>query len=197
MAKNKKFKLSFIIIIALLIFIFIFLFFRQNKITPPTPPLLPAPPAAEISISTDKKIYSSGETINIIIKNGLEENIFYYPGGDRVWEIEYLEKSEWKKFGYGGREGFQLTDERLGDSCYIALYEQVPPMALGTGLKISTAWDQKICPFKEGGFSEASVVRRIESGEYRLAFQFSFNLHDNAQLLFEPEIIYSDSFIIK
>ncbi|MFH0892182.1 MAG: hypothetical protein V1867_05370 [Candidatus Falkowbacteria bacterium] len=197
MANKKKFKLSAVIIIALVIFLIIFLFFRQNKITPPAPPILPAPPAAEISISTDKKIYGSGETINIIIKNGLEENVFYSPDGDRVWEMEYLEKSEWKKLGYGGHEGFQLTDEPLNNECYIALYEQVPPVALKTGAKINAAWDQKICPFNAGGFSEASVVRYIEGGEYRFAFQYGYSLYDNDMLIFEPEIIYSESFIIK
>lgn len=196
MTKKKIFTLSVVVIVALGIFVFIFLFFRLNKIAPPAPPALPAKPAAGIIISTDKKNYSAGETIIILIENNLEKNIFYSSGGDRVWEIEYLADGEWKKFAYDGREGFQLTGEHLGNDCYIALYEQVPPEALKSQSKISSAWDQKICPFGKDGFSEASVVRNIESGEYRLAFQFGFSLHDNDQLLFEPETIYSDTFII-
>lgn len=166
----------------------------SKNITPSTPGPQSLP---EVSISTDKNEYHKGETLNISVKNGLDELILYYNNGDRFWNIEYLEDGMWKKFGYEGRQGFQLADGDIGDTCYIAQYELMPPEELEPKKELTSRWNQKICPFETGDVRDAKVVRYIESGKYRFAFYYGFEVMDNLPYrISEPITAYSNPFTI-
>ena len=198
MMTNKKLItiiLSAIIVIGIIL---ISLYVSRPKQITSTPsyPNIEAKP--EVTISTDKNEYTKGEIIDIVVKNGLEKDILYTPGGGRIWGIEYYEGNEWKKFGYEGRAGFQLTDENIGKNCYIALYERGLPITLNLRSGLSANWNQKICPFEKESPSKPSIVRNIESGKYRLVFNYGFEISDDDPFrVSEFKTAYSNAFIIK
>lgn len=163
---------------------------RRNNLIQTTTP--------EVTISTDRNDYDKGEILNIIVKNGLDKSILYSSSGDRFWDIEYFENGIWKKFGYEGREGFQLANENIGDTCYIVLYERMPPTELKSQSSISSQWNQKICFLGTGNPAEPRIVRYIESGKYRLVFNYGFEISENDPFrLSEIKTIYSNTFTIK
>ncbi|MCK5698600.1 MAG: hypothetical protein KAH93_02045 [Candidatus Aenigmarchaeota archaeon] len=192
---NKK--LIILSIVVLMVIGIIMISFYNSKLNQIAPSTLDIKTKSEVTISTNKNDYNIGENINLIVDNGLEKTIFYSPAGDQFWGIEYFEDGIWKKFGYDGRKGFQLTDKIIGDNCYIAQYEQVLPMKLKSKSNLTTNWNQRICPFGTENPTNPRIVRYIESGKYRLTFRFGFELYDNDQLILEPKIVYSNTFTIK
>ncbi|MFH1781802.1 MAG: hypothetical protein ABH835_04280, partial [Patescibacteria group bacterium] len=153
---------------------------------------------SEITISTDKDQYSKGEIINIIVKNGLDKSVLYSSGGDRFWGIEYFNDNEWIDPGFEEDGGFQLTEENLGDDCYIALYEGMPPVKLESQSNISSQWNQKICPFGSESPAEPRTVKYIGSGKYRLVFNYGFEISENDPYrISDFQKIYSNIFIIE
>lgn len=146
-----------------------------------------------IHIVTDKSRYNSGEQIKIIVKNE-GEKIYYYPGGDRFWGLEYYINGAWQKFGRGDRPGFQLTEALPGDECYIAMYELVLPASLATGANISDNWEQIICPYPDK-FSLPSQAEFIGPGSYRLVFNYSFELDQSGNRMNNIETVYSQAFV--
>lgn len=150
------------------------------------------------TISTDKNNYNKGEIIKIFVKNGLDEPILYSGGGDRFWGIENYKNDEWINAAYEESGGFQLTDENIGDNCYILLYERTAPSELSPNSLVSSEWNQKICPFGRGGPTEAKTVRYIESGTYRLVFNYGLELSvDDPYRISDFKKIYSNTFVVK
>lgn len=115
----------------------------------------------DVSIATDKMEYKQGETVNIIVNNGLDKPILYYGGGDRFWGIEYFKDDKWINPDYEESGGFQLTEKNIGDACYIALYERSFPEKLALQSNITAQWNQKICPFGIEGPDKPKIVRYI------------------------------------
>lgn len=149
-------------------------------------------------ISVDKTAYDEGEIIKIVVNNNLDTPILYYSGGDRFWGIEYLKDGEWIDPSYEEGGGFQLTDENIGSACYVALYERMPPIELKSGDNISHQWNQKICPFGTASPTESRIVSYIESGQYRLTFNYGFEISDDDPYrLSDFKTVYSDSFTIR
>ena len=141
-----------------------------------------------VVISTDKAEYGKGEIIEITVENNLKIPIFYSSLGDRFWGITPF------KDGF-----FQLTDGDMGEDCHMRFYERMPPVEVGSGPSISTQWDQKICFFEEfEPFYKPGIVKYIESGQYRIVFDYSLELSDEDPFkLLELKSAYSNSFIIK
>jgi hypothetical protein len=191
-----KYKQVIIFIIILITIGLITLFFLNSKPNQAPPSTLNSQNKSIVTIDTNENSYNKGEDINIRIRNGLKQDIFYYPGGDRFWNIEYYENEKWNRFGYEGREGFQISDKEVGNECYIALYEQVLPETLESGDELVTNCNQVICPFGEE-YSKPSIVQRIEKGNYRLSFSYGFELNEYGDFIIEPKIIYSNIFTIE
>ena len=196
MIKNKK---TFIMSVTAIIVIGIAIFLSYiSKPDQTIPPILTLKTVPEVIISTDKNDYKSGESISIVVENELNKQILYNPGGDRSWGIEYYEGGEWKKYGYEGRKGFQLTNENIGDNCYIALYELSYPIELQPQSDLKFQWNQKICPFGTEGPDKPKIVRYIESGKYRATFSYGFEVSDDDRLrILDPRTIYSNIFTIE
>lgn len=152
---------------------------------------------SEVTIFTDKNQYSEGETIDIVVRNGLDESIIYSNHGERYWGIEYFKNNEWINPVYEESGGFQLTEESLGSDCYISLYERMPPLELETQSNISSQWNQKICPFEKADSSNPKIVKYIDSGKYRLIFYYGFVISDNDPYkILDSQKIYSNVFTI-
>lgn len=150
-----------------------------------------------VTIETDKTEYMQGETIYIAVKNGLNVPILYY-GGERLWGIEYFENNTWKNRDYEKGGGFQLAGGNINDSCYIRLYERMPPDKMDANNTISLTWNQKICPYGEGDPSEANFVSYIGRGRYRLMFYYGFGASSNDSFKIANIItVYSNEFTIK
>lgn len=185
--------LSAIIVIGIIVMAFYIS--KPKQVTPSIPNTKTTP---EVTISTDKNDYSKGEIINIVVKNGLDKSILYIGGGDRFWGIEYFKDDKWINPAYEEGGGFQLTEKNMGDNCYIAFYERVSPSELIPRSIISSQWNQKICPFGIEGPAEAKTVRYIESGKYRLIFDYGFEISDDDPFeLSEFKMVYSNTFTIK
>jgi len=195
MTKNKIILTSAITIIIIgLILISLYISKPKNSISS-TPD---AQNISELIISTDKNQYNEGEIIDIVAKNGLDKSILYSSGGDRFWGIEYFKDNEWIDPNYQEGGGFQLTEANVGDVCYIALYEIMPPIRLESQSSISSQWNQKICPFGTENPGEPRTVKYIESGKYRLVFNYGFEiLEDDPYRISDFQKIYSNIFIIK
>jgi hypothetical protein len=147
-----------------------------------------------VAIFTDKTEYDKGEAINITIKNGSADPIFYFGYGDRLWGIEYLKDGEWVD-----HEWFQAAREGdVGGDCYVTFYERMEPVELAAGLDLSRQWDQKICPDSEESPDKPRTVKYIESGKYRLAFVYGPGVDStDPYKILDYKTVYSDSFIIK
>jgi len=195
MTNKKVFVVLIIAIITLGIFMFIFSISKPNQIIPLTPTTKTIP---EVTISTDKNDYNEGEIINIIVNNGLDKSILYSSGGDRFWGIEYFKDDKWINPVYEESGGFQLTEENIGDNCYIALYERTVPSKLVPQSSITSQWNQKICPFGTEGPAEAKTVRYIESSKYRLVFSYGFEISDDDPFrISDFKKVYSNIFTIE
>lgn len=152
---------------------------------------------SDLTISTDKIDYNEGEIINIVVKNELDKPILYYNGADKFWGIEYLKESNWINPAYEKGGGFQLTEEGIGDDCYILLYERGYPLELKSQSSISSQWNQKICPFGTGSPAEPRAIKYIGSGEYRLVFNYGFEISDDDPFrILDYKTIYSNNFNI-
>lgn len=195
MTNKKVFTIFIIAIIILGILVLILSISKPKQTTPLTPDIKTTP---DVTISTDKNDYNEGEVINIVVKNGLDKSILYSSGGDRFWGIEYFKDDKWINPAYEKGGGFQLTKENIGDNCYIALYEIMPPSELIPQSTISSQWNQKICPFGTEGPAKAKTVRYIESGTYRLIFNYGFEiLDDDPYRISDFKKIYSNTFVIE
>ena len=193
MTNKKVFTIAIITIITLVILVFMFPISKQT--TPSTQDIKNTP---DVTISTDKNDYNKGEIINIIVKNGLDKPILYSSGGDKFWGIEYFKDDMWINPAYEEDGGFQLTEENIGDNCYIALYERMPLSKLIPQSSRSSQWNQIICSFGTEGPSETKTARYIESGTYKLIFNYGFEISDeDPYRISDSKKIYSNTFIIK
>jgi hypothetical protein len=152
----------------------------------------------EVVVSTDKTIYEQGETIKIVVNNGLDKSILYSGWGGRFWNVEYFKDGKWINPAHEENGGFQLTEENVGDTCNIALYERANPEELTSQSNLTTEWNQKICPFTENPYIYKSIARYIESGKYRFVFYYGFETDSKDEFgISEPKIVYSNEFTIK
>lgn len=149
----------------------------------------------EITISTDKTEYEQGEEIKIAVNNGLDKSILYSGWGCRFWDIEYYKNGNW----INPNDGFQLTEENIGNYCLIVLYERTSPEEeLLSQVNLTTEWNQKICPFETEDPDRLKIVRYIESGKYRLVFSYGFEIDSNDEFrISESKKVYSNEFTIK
>lgn len=147
-----------------------------------------------VMISADKTEYDKGEAMNITIKNGSADPIFYFGYGDRLWGIEYFKDGEWID-----HEWFQAAREGdAGNDCYVTFYERMEPVELAAGSDLSRQWNQKICPDSEEAPEKPRTIRYIESGQYRLTFVYGSGADkEDPYNLLDYKTVYSDSFIIK
>ncbi|MCD4693983.1 hypothetical protein K8R62_01355 [bacterium] len=148
----------------------------------------------EVIISTDKNEYSQGENMKITIENNLDREIYHNNGGDRYWDIQKFENGEWQWLAIGN--SFQISNQNSGDSCYIALFEGVEPIALEPKLSTQKEWNQIICPYEPGS---PSIAEYIGVGEFRFKFNYGFKVseQDPYAVSSPQKIIYSITFIIK
>jgi|GEM_PF-3751376 len=211
---NKKIKKTktFIIISCMIIVIFGILTLSilwSNKIYPFT---LDKSKMTNVIINTNKTEYDKDEIIKIDIENKSGISIYYDFGGSwSPWYLEYLNNGEWIVGpGYNDGEKYVQTGyydgvRNTGDSCGIALGNPSLPNKLKSNEKISDSWDQKFCSYITteyyGSGMPPAVIGSIESGTYRLTFDYGFK-----SSIFEPssssdltnnQIIYSNSFKIK
>lgn len=151
-----------------------------------------------VIISTDKTEYDKGGIIKIVVRNQFDTSVLYFSGGDRFWGIEYFKDNKWVNPAYEKGGGFQLTEKNVGESCYVALYERMPPVELKSGSTLSGQWNQKICPFGTTGPDEPKTVKYIEKGQYRIVFIYGFKVSsDDPYRLSDFQTVYSNSFTIK
>lgn len=154
--------------------------------------------SSDVVVSTDKTEYNKGEIIKVTIKNNLATSILYSKDGDRFWDVEYFENGEWTNSDHaaiGG--GFQLTEEDVGEDCYILFYERGFPVELKPGETLSDQWNQKICPYKSSPY-KPSTVTLAKSGQYRFTFTYGFEISsDDPFRISDPKIVYSNSFTIR
>jgi len=151
-----------------------------------------------VIISTDKTEYNKVEIIKIVVCNQFDTSVLYCSGGDRFWDIEYFKDNKWMHPAYEKGGGFQLTEKNVGESCYVALYERMPPVELKSGSTLSGQWNQKICPFGTTGPDEPKTVKYIEKGQYRIVFIYGFTVSsDDPYRLSDFQTVYSNSFTIK
>ena len=156
------------------------------------------PNSSSVIISIDKTKYDKGENIKIVVNNKLDTPILYSSGGDKFWGIEYFKEGKWINPAYEEGGSFQLTEDNIGDTCHIKLYERMPPTELKSEAALSSQWDQKICPFGTTSPAEPKIVRYIKGGQYRFIFQYGFEISDDdPYILSNFKTVYSDSFTIK
>lgn len=195
MTKNKIILTSVIIIIAISLVVISLYISKPTNSIPSTPN---TQNKSEITIFTDKNQYTEGEIIDIVVKNELDKSILYSNGGDKFWGVEYFKDNEWIDPGFEEDGGFQLTEENLGDNCYIALYERISPIKLELQSNISSQWNQKICPFGTESPAEPRTVKYIGSGKYRLVFNYGFEISENdPYTISDFQKIYSNIFTIE
>lgn len=193
--KNKIILTSVIIIIAISLVVISLYISKPTNSIPSTPN---TQNKSEITIFTDKNQYTEGEIIDIVVKNELDKSILYSNGGDKFWGVEYFKDNEWIDPGFEEDGGFQLTEENLGDNCYIALYERISPIKLELQSNISSQWNQKICPFGTESPAEPRTVKYIGSGKYRLVFNYGFEISENdPYTISDFQKIYSNIFTIE
>lgn len=196
MTSNKK-----LIIIILLGIVIIGIGLLISYISRPkqiVPPISDKSNKSGVIISTDKTECNKGEIIKIVVNNKLNTPILYYSGGGRFWGIEYFKDDKWTDPSYKEGGGFQLTEEKIGDTCNIAFYERMPPTELKSESSLSSQWSQKICPFGTTGPAEPRIVRYIESGQYRLTFIYGFEISsEDPYKIKDQKTIYSNEFTIK
>lgn len=196
MMSNKK--LIFIILLGIIIIGIGLLIFNISRPKQITPPISNNSNNSGVIISTDKTEYNKGEIIKIVVNNKLDTSVLYSSGGDRFWSIEYFKDGKWIDPGYEEGGGFQLTEKNVGETCYIALYERMPPVELKSGSNLSGQWNQKICPFGTASPADPRIVRYIERGQYRLTFIYGFEISsDDPYRLSDFQTVYSNSFTIK
>lgn len=142
------------------------------------------PESSGVTISTDRAKYEQGENITIRARNDLDVPILY-SDSIRFWGIERFEDGKWKKVR------FQLTEKGINESCYIALYERLPPAEMKSNSTLSQKWNQRICPY------EGSTVEYIGTGRYRFTFYYGFERSsESAYKISNPRKIHSNEFII-
>jgi|GEM_PF-1452564 len=170
-----------------------------NDTEPATQPTTPNSFDEDIvAISIDKTEYSKDEIIKIVVSNNLDKPILYFGDGDRFWGIEYFKNGKWVNAGYEEGGGFQLTDEKIGDVCYIVFYERSLPVELKSGSSLSNQWNQKICPFGILNPVDPKAVKYIGNGQYRLTFIYGFEVSsDDPYKLSNFQTVYSNIFTIK
>ena len=150
--------------------------------------------SSEVTISADKRVYSQGEVMRITARTN-KPGILYYGGGDRFWDVEYLESGVWKLLGLE-LKGFQLTNKELGDACYLLAYERASPVVLNSS--ITAEWNQKVCPFGDGDFDQPRDVEYIKRGKYRLSFNYGLKVDEqDPYKIKDYETTYSDVIEIK
>ncbi len=196
-AKNKKTAFIALLVISVVgVALLAFFASKPKQTTPSTPNIMISPEG--VTISTDKNVYSKGEIINIAVKNGLGRSIWYYGGADRVWGIEYFQDGRWVNPVYEESGGFQLTEKKVGDACYVVLYERMHPSELKPNAALTGQWNQKICPFEPRNPSEPRTVRYMASGKYRLTFHYGLGISDSDPLqITEAKTAHSSAFTIK
>jgi len=151
-----------------------------------------------VVISTDRTEYAKGEIIKVIVTNKLNTSVFYSTAGDRFWGIEYFKNNKWVNPAYERDGNFQLTKKDIGETCYIALYERMPPVELKSGSALQGQWNQKVCPFGANPPTEERTVKYIENGQYRIIFIYGLEVsHDDPYQLSKFQTISSNNFTIK
>lgn len=152
----------------------------------------------EVIIKTDKTEYVQGEIIKIIVSNRLDKSILHSNIGNRFWDIEYFKNDRWINQKNEEDGGFHLVDKNIGDTCSAILFERIFPVEILSQSNLIASWNQKICPFKVEELNRINYVKYIESGKYRLVFNYSFEVSDdNPFLILDPKIVYSNEFEIK
>jgi len=150
----------------------------------------------EVTITTDKKKYSIGEEISIMIKNNSNSIIYYDSLGDRKWGLEYLKEGEWVVLN-----NFQLTNQKIGAKCSLLLYERAPMASLEPKSEIVEKWDQVHCKINSGEFS--GITSLLSEGQYRFSFEYGLSFSSDNPLdkfsfkAIEDKIAYSKSFSVK
>ena len=135
----------------------------------------------EVTITTDKTEYEQGERIKIIVKNNLDEDI-YYPKyeGSSCWKVpfgvEYFIQNEWQNISVG-----KIDPSNPPYPIPCPQYMALPSYhKLASGAMIDFSWDQQ-------GINKGQAM----PGKYRI--KFIYVLKDKKQ----AETIYSNEFTIK
>jgi len=138
--------------------------------------------------------FDKGEPINATITNESNNSYFFYYPEPTFFYIQYFKDGQWVDIeGQDGNNAL-LSNDKLGESCGLILYERPLPGELKPSTSFSEKWDQTICPTLDS----LSKIENIKSGQYRLSFEYGSKIASDDQFrIAESKIIYSNTFTIK
>ena len=138
--------------------------------------------------------FNKGEPINATIANESNNSYFYYSFEPTFFYIQYFKDGQWVDIeGQDGNNAL-LSNEKLGESCGLILYERAFPGELKPSTSFSEKWSQTICPMVDS----SSKVENIKSGQYRLSFEYGSKIASNDEFsITDSKTIYSNTFTIK
>lgn len=153
-----------------------------------------------VEITTNKKKYSEGDVVKIVIENHKKTSIDFQKLIDRVWDIQVLEKGKWDEsteimFGEKGKYFLENKVKENDGSCNIKSTSS-ELFILSPGELMSFDWDQTGC-LATSKDKTVSLKRAIK-GTYRVSFTYSYeetNREGEKNIITETS--YSQPFSLK
>jgi len=129
-----------------------------------------------VEITTNKKKYSEGDVVKIVIENHKKTSIDFQKLIDPVWDIQVLEKGKWDEsteimFGEKGKYFLENKVKENDGSCNIKSTSS-ELFILSPGELMSFDWDQTGC-LATSKDKTVSLKRAIK-GTYRVSFTYSY-----------------------
>ena len=153
-----------------------------------------------VQISTDKKGYKQGETINITVLNNTTSPVYYYIQDNSFWKVEKQENEDWiniKDVPSIKNSGVIINNDKIkaGDSCTLISQQQTGLNELKQGQGIESKWVQFLCTPKEN--LTTGTVQYLPAGQYRFVFTYGNLTEGKPDVLSDVKTVYSDPFTIK
>ncbi len=153
-----------------------------------------------VEITTNKKKYSEGDVVKIVIENHKKTSIDFQKLIDRVWDIQVLEKGKWDEsteimFGEKGKYFLENKVKEGDGSCNIKSTSS-ELFILSPGELMSFDWDQTGCLATSK--DKTVFLKRAIKGTYRVSFTYSYeetNREGEKNIITETS--YSQPFSLK
>ena len=152
-----------------------------------------------VTLSTDKSEYGQGDTVKIIVKNGLDQSIWRFNacGGIPLWGLQKMTDGVWKSLDFC----LPLRNGKDDGVCERVLCERTDPKELKQKSEIEDEWRIAFfCDFvnSAGFLFEEPEKKIVEKGRYRLTFSYSVDAPaEDPYDLVNQETVYSNEFTIK